>query len=500
MIAAGDPQDRYSQYPSAGLTPWKLTQILQEAAEGNVRRQMELFEDMEEKDPHMFSQFQTRKLAVTGLEWEVQPFSDEETDQAVADFVREQILSIENFDDVMTHMLDAIEKGISIMEIIWGVDAAGHNVIDDILYIHQKKLMWAGDSEDLLLVTMDHPEGMPLIENKFVVHHYTAKSGHPSRAGLMRVCSWMYLFKNFNIKDWVAFAELYGQPLRLGKYDQAASEKDKTELLRALIQLGSDAAGIIPDSTTIEFIEANKTSSSEVYENLARYADEQISKAILGQTLTSDSGGGSYAQSKTHDEVRHDLTVADAKALAVTIRRDIIRPLVEFNFPGAEIPLFDFDIGDDETKEQKADLLEKLVGLGLKVPAAYAYKTFAIPQPEEGEEILAPSIRQAFPAAGLADTELKAMSDDPPGERPEQAELDKIVALCNSSMAEIMGRMVGVLRQEAEGWDGSLAEFAEALKDKDRLSELYAKMESPELDDLLHQSIYLSSLIGRTQE
>lgn len=60
--------------------------------------------------------------------------------------------------------------------------------------------------------------------------------------------------------------------------------------------------------------------------------NEQISKAILGQTLTSDSGGGSYAQSKTHDEVRHDLTVADAKALAVTIRRDIIRPLVYLNY------------------------------------------------------------------------------------------------------------------------------------------------------------------------
>ena len=32
--------------------------------------------------------------------------------------------------------------------------------------------------------------------NKFVVHKYKAKSGHASRAGIMRVVSWMYLFKN----------------------------------------------------------------------------------------------------------------------------------------------------------------------------------------------------------------------------------------------------------------------------------------------------------------
>lgn len=35
---------------------------------------------------------------------------------------------------------------------------------------------------------------------------------------------------------------------------------------------------------------------------------------------------------KVHNEVRHDLTVADAKSLAETIRKDIIQPLVLYNF------------------------------------------------------------------------------------------------------------------------------------------------------------------------
>lgn len=74
---------------------------------------------------------------------------------------------------------------------------------------------------------------------------------------------------------------------------------------------------------------------------------------LMGETLTSDSGGGSYAQSKTHDEVRHDLTVADAKALAVTIRRDIIRPLVEFNYgTDADIPFFGFDCHEVEDQKE----------------------------------------------------------------------------------------------------------------------------------------------------
>lgn len=101
-IAAGEINDRYSDYPSRGLNPVKLASILRDADEGNVRSQMELFEEMEEKDAHLFSQMQTRKLAVTGLDWEVQPFSpDDGQDKAIAEWSKDQLLGIENLDDIL---------------------------------------------------------------------------------------------------------------------------------------------------------------------------------------------------------------------------------------------------------------------------------------------------------------------------------------------------------------------------------------------------------------
>lgn len=217
-VAVGDVNDKYSDYPSNGLTPGRLARIFRQADEGDVRAQMELFEEMEEKDTHLFSQMQTRKLAVTGLDWEVQPFSKDDRDKEIADFVDEQLKSIENFDNVLIDMLDAIGKGISIMELSWAVED-GHNVIDDIEYVHPKKLIWDGTTDEMKVCTKDFPSGIELPENKFVVHRYKAKSGHPSRAGVMRVVSWMYLFKNYDIKDWVSFCEVFGMPLRLGKSD-----------------------------------------------------------------------------------------------------------------------------------------------------------------------------------------------------------------------------------------------------------------------------------------
>ncbi|WP_455709926.1 phage portal protein family protein [Paenibacillus melissococcoides] len=93
---------------------------------------------MEEKDPHLFSQLQTRKNAVTGLDFEVIPFSDDEWDKQIAEFVKEQIDGLENFEDIMMDLLDAIGKGISVSEIIWGYND-GFTVVADIKWRHPKR-------------------------------------------------------------------------------------------------------------------------------------------------------------------------------------------------------------------------------------------------------------------------------------------------------------------------------------------------------------------------
>lgn len=495
-VAVGDVNDKFSSYPSNGLSPRRLAQIFREADEGNVLRQMELFEEMEEKDTHLFSQLQTRKLAVTGLDWEVQPFSEDEGDKQIADFVSGQLKGLENFDEILLDMLDAIGKGISIMEIDWTVEG-GRNVIRDVEYVHPKKLIWDGTTDEMKICTREYPSGTELPANKFVVHRYKAKSGHASRAGILRVVAWMYLFKNYDIKDWVSFCEVFGMPLRLGKYEASASEDDKRQLMEAIVNLGTDAAGIVPSSTMIEFIESSKTSSIELYENFARFCDEQMSKAILGQTLTSDSGGGSYAQSKTHNEVRHDLTVADSKALAGTIRRDIIRPLVEFNFgPGANVPFFDFDCREVEDQKEAVQVLKTLAcSMGLKIPTSYIYQKFNIPKPEAGEEVLQP--QSYAPKAGEEAAEELKLSLD--AGRKEQGQVDAIVEISNKKAGEIFQEMMKPIFRIIDK-ASDMEELQKILKDEGQLRGLYQEMESPDLEELLRQGIYLSHLVGRTMD
>jgi Mu-like prophage protein gp29 len=500
-VAVAQVMDKYSEYPSNGLTPERLANIFKEADAGDVMRQMELFEEMEEKDPHLFSQLQTRKNAVTGLDYEIIPFdSDDEQDKVIAEFVQEQISSLENFEEIETDLLDAIGKGIAVSEIIWGYDD-GHVVISDIRSRHQKRFFWDSLDDSFKVRTVEHPEGITLPQNKFLVHKYKARSGHPSRAGILRVVAWMYLFKNYTIKDWVSFAEVFGLPLRLGKYQPGASEADKAALMQALIQIGADAAGMVPDGTSIDFITTQKQDSSDLYENLARYCDEQTSKAILGQTLTSDSGGGSFAQSKTHNEVRHDLTVADCKSLASTIRRDLIRPLVLFNFgEDKRIPYIRYACEESEDLQQLATILGDLVEhTGLKIPTSYLYKKFSIPKPKPGEEIAVASYGGAGGLPLKRDSEARQLSlkvGEP--EHGTQEHIDRLADAALKHGAAAFDQAFAPVLKLVENAN-SLEELRDMMQDDKTVAQLYASMDVSNVEELLQKVMLYADLEGRVK-
>ena len=499
-VAVAHVSDKFSSYPSNGLTPPKLAGILRQADAGDVLSQMELFEEMEEKDPHLFSQLQTRKLAVTGLDYEVIPFdSDEPRDREIAEFVKEQLSGIENFEDVTIDLLDSIGKGFAVSEIMWG-DDGGKTIIEDIRTRHQKRFFWDSMDDSFKVRTTAAPEGLLLPDHKFIVHRHKARSGHPSRAGVLRVVAWMYLFKNYDLKDWVSFAEVYGLPLRLGKYQPGASDAEKTALMRALVQIGTDAAGIIPDGTSIEFITTEKSGSTELYEKLARFCDEQISKAVLGQTLTSDSGGGSFAQSKTHNEVRHDLTVADCKALAATLRRDLIRPLVLFNFgESRRIPYIRYDCEESEDLSQLADILGTLTErVGLRISSDFVYKKFSIPKPEAGEELVSGSTSVLRPSMLKQEPVMLQLKGEecPVG---SQRRIDAIADAATRRSAAAFGRAFEPVLKLIEKTD-TLEELRALMADEVAVTTLLKSMDAGQVETLLQNVMLAADLEGRVMK
>ncbi len=376
--------ERWSSYPSAGLTPHRLADIFREADQGNIYRQMELFEEMEEKDAHLTAILQTRKMAVLGKDYEVLPYGRTPEDERLAEVVGEMVYRIPNLEEAYLDLMDAIGKGFALSEIIWEV-TEGQARVAELRWIPQKLAAFGEDLRPRLLTAEARWQGVEPPPWKVIYHRYKARSGYATRAGVLRVVGWMYLLKNFALKDWAAFNEVFGMPLRLGKYDPTASPTDRDALVQAIRNLGSDAAGVISKATEIEFVEAtSRSGGANPYQLMVEFCNREMSKAVLGQTLTTDTAGstGTYSAAKVHAQVRRDLVQADAQALATTLREQLLRPLVGFNFGWDKpVPWFRFRFEEEEDLKTLSEVYRNLAAMGVPLDMEHIAERFGIPLP-----------------------------------------------------------------------------------------------------------------------
>lgn len=317
---------------AAGLTPARLAKLLREAAAGNHDSYLTMAEEMEERNLHYYAELSKRKLAVSRLPLTVEAYSDAKRDQYLADAVRELVRK-PGIRGLIKNMLDGIAKGFSVNEILW--DRTGSRWIPSYKWRDPRYFQWdlISRTELRLRDEANLAEGIPLAPYKFIVHIPIIKSGIPIRNGIARLAAWAFMCGGYTVKDWMAFAEVFGMPLRMGKY-QAGTQKSDIDILRmAVANLGSDAAAVFPDSMMIELVEANKSGgTSDFFKILAEYMDNLLSKAILGQTSSAGGTPGRLGEEKLQSEVRDDIRDDDAEQIEETLNRDLVKPFVDLNF------------------------------------------------------------------------------------------------------------------------------------------------------------------------
>ncbi|MGB1239347.1 MAG: DUF935 domain-containing protein, partial [Pseudomonadales bacterium] len=365
-------QHHYSEHPSRGLTPAKAAMVLREAEHGNLIAQCELAEDIEEKDAHVQSELGKRRLAMQGPDWQiVPPPNPSAAEKRDSEEIEELLRAATWFDDAIFDCGDAILKGVANLELNWSF----HDKVHYISGAQWRDPSWFQvnpEQRDELRLRDNSYEGAALQPFGWISHRAKSKSGYLGRNGLVRVLVWPFLFKNYSVRDLAEFLEIYGLPMRLGKYTEGASEKEKATLLRAVMSIGHNAGGIIPKGMDIEFQNA-ADGGSDPFMAMINWTEKSQSKAILGGTLTSQADGKSStnALGNVHNEVRREIRDADLKALAATFTRDVIYPLYALNGKSyrhtRRMPRFEFDLKEPEQLGEFVEPLSTLTDLGVSV-------------------------------------------------------------------------------------------------------------------------------------
>jgi phage gp29-like protein len=487
-----------AEHPTRGLTPARLAAIMQEAEQGNLIAQCQLAEDLEEKDAHLFAELQKRKMALQGVDWRIVPPRDASAaEKADAALIEQIITDMLNMDDIITDMSDAILKGYSNQELEWEfVD--GLHIPRSVEYRPGSWFQLNPDNLNQLRLRDGSHHGAELQPFGWISHAHKAKSGYLGRMALARVVAWPFLFKNLSLRDLAEFLEIYGLPVKLGRYPSGANDKEKSTLMRALASIGHNAVGIIPKGMDVEFKEAAKGAEGP-FKSMIDWAERSMSKAILGGTLTSGTGEGTNtnALGNVHNEVRKELRQSDLKQIAATLTRDLVFPLYALNgksFNGnRRLPLFEFDIDEYEELSTAIYPLMRMVEMGVDdIPVSWLHEKYGIPTAATGDKVLKPSLDLP---AGSEPAQLRANWQRPgfavlkslPPMDDQQALDDALNALTEGQLNDQVLQLLTPVFALAEKGPEEL---------QAGLAELWPDMADTQLEETLTRILFVSELWG----
>lgn len=295
------------------------------------------------QDPHVWSCLQSRKSGLLSLRWLI------ESNGASAQVVHEIESMLSNLDihKIAREALEAPLFGFQPMEIIWKITDSGRKMIvpADIKAKPQEWFFFNQDGQ-LCYRKSGEPKGVIPPPAKILNVQYEASYSNPYGQSLLAKCWWPVKLKNSDLKYWINFTEKYGMPVLIGQYTRGNTTDEAEKLIEALNNVHEDSVLVAPSDIKIEFKEAVRNSSSALYKDLIKFCNNEISKAILSQTLTTELEMGSYAASQTHFRVRREVILSDVR-LVEGVMDKLIRHIVDFNFR-KPYPKFRFIMEEDK--------------------------------------------------------------------------------------------------------------------------------------------------------
>ena len=487
-------------------------------------RGLALYDEVE-RDPQVGCELGKRRMALLGREWGVDAGAEDPRAAAAAELVTRALKGC-RLNQAVEKLLDALLKGLAVCEVMWTRRAgeilpAELRARDPMRF--RPRLPPEGGPPgpdgvppafELRLLSRESPtEGGPLPDRKFVVHRFGAKYEHPWGLGLGARLFWPVYFKRQGIGFWLSALEKFGQPTGVGKYPPGSTQDQIDKLLDALQAIASEAGVAIPEGMAIELLEAKRSGSFESYEGLARYMDEDISKVILGQTLTTSAGAsGSRALGQVHNEVRLELTKGDADLLSDTLNAGLVRWIVDFNMPGyaasgLPYPMVWWDVSEPEDLAARADRDTKVKQLGFRPTDDYIRETYgegwesdAPPPPPPPNTppgdplaaLFAERGRVARPARLRHDARRRAAA--PPADTGRDA-ADDLADQLDTVAADAQDAMIEAVRAAIFDEDVTTLEQARA-----RLVRLMPGLPTAQLAELLGQAFAVAALAGRADQ
>lgn len=342
---AGPSPTRYSSYPGTGLEPtaiWNL-QVLRN--NGYPQQWVELCEQVIERDGHLGGIIDTRRQSVADKPFRIHPARrSDDLAEVIANLTERIVDGIDGFDQSVEDLLSASAYGYALSEIVWDRSrvrvptlGSGSATVELVVprslnWVHWKHVRFDRNTDEPYLWLGQGGE-FSIPPNKFIFHD-GAGTGLIERRGFMGSCVWLSAAKRWSERDWLVYAKLFGIPNIIAKYPDSQEEYEahRSEYVKFLKDWGEGVPALLPDSLVTEITREPAGRSGDIHGSIIGWANSEMSKRILGSTLTVEMGGqGSWAAADTHRDAPYMRSRSDSRKLDGTLRRDLFKPIVWVN-------------------------------------------------------------------------------------------------------------------------------------------------------------------------
>jgi hypothetical protein len=219
--------------------------------------------------------------------------------------------------ELLRHAWGAVPYGYSVLEAVYrpagepGSPTPGYIGLAQVIGV---PFEWVQIQPDGQLYWADSLQ--PLDERKFLAAVKDGSLRKPTGESILSRLYWPWFFRTHGWKFWMKYLERCAVPFLYGKTDA-----DKEAALAALGAAVQDA--VIVTGTGDEIGALNMGDGKVDFGGFEVSVVRRYQRAILGQTLTSgtDGGSGNRALGQVHNEVRLEKKEADCRLLAATVQR-----------------------------------------------------------------------------------------------------------------------------------------------------------------------------------
>lgn len=212
--------------------------------------------------------------------------------------------------------------------------------------------------------------------------------GEPYELGKLLQCSLYALYKRSGFGDFAQYVEIFGQPVRVVKYD-AYDEETRKKVRDMLEQAGSSLTMMIPKQADFEMMDGKTSNGTgELQERLINCCNQEMSVAILGnsETTTSSKSSG-YAQAEIHADQQLEITISDMRYVCNMLNSPFFMGvLAGYGYP-VEGGKFVFEQEQDLGKLQARLTMDLQLASRVPVDDDYFYETYGLPKPANYEQL-----------------------------------------------------------------------------------------------------------------